>query len=199
MPRIDVLVLSCLARLPMHGYEVKLELQFRHVRWWAKCEHGHLYAALKRLEKDKLIKGATKKHGKRSRRVFTITPAGRRHLKQALGALASAADETYFDIDLFLSATFTLKQDEVVALLRRRAATLADQQRQASELLRRMGAVVPAVGRLIMQHRLGHLKREIEFTHAAAHALEAETTWGPFLGKKSITEFLARTAAELET
>ncbi len=30
LSRMDVLVLSSLARVPMHGYELKLELRFRH-------------------------------------------------------------------------------------------------------------------------------------------------------------------------
>src|SRR3990170_981233 len=81
--RIELLVLSSLARLPMHGYELKLELRYKHVRWWAKCEHGHLYAALKRLEAQKLVRGATRKTGERTRRGFAISAAGRRWLRGA--------------------------------------------------------------------------------------------------------------------
>ncbi len=182
----------------MHGYELKLELQYKHVRWWAKCEHGHLYAALKRLEKLGLIKGAIRKQGKRKRRVFSITAAGRRWLRRSLRELASSPDSTYFDVDLFLSGTFFLKQEDVIDLLRDRVRILVDQRRDAQALLDSMGALVPAVGRIVMRHRIRHLEHEADFARDAAKALAAEKSWDPFLGKRSITEFIQRTSVPLE-
>ena len=53
--KTDVLVLSTLARVPMHGYELKLELRYKHVNWWARCDHGHIYTSLTRLDKRGFI------------------------------------------------------------------------------------------------------------------------------------------------
>jgi len=199
VPKIDILVLSSVARLPMHGYEIKLELQYKHVRWWAKCEHGHLYAALKRLEANKLIRGKTRLDGERSRRVFSITTAGRAALDAALDNLARSPDSSYFDIDLFLSGTFLLKKQRALALLAAHREAVDDQRAEAQALLDQMGDNIPTVGRLIMEHRLEHLQREAEFADRAAAVLAAETKWGSFLGDESIAAFIERTRVAIES
>lgn len=198
LSRIDVLILSSLARIPMHGYELKLELRYKHVRWWAKCEHGHLYAALKRLETAKLIRGKTRRDGKRARRVFAITPAGRRWLRAALEDLALAEDGTHFDIDLFLASAFTFERERAISLLEGRARVLDEQRREAEAIVEQMGSRVPAVAGLIMDHRVDHLAREADFARRAAAVLRDIPTWGPFLGDESIVDFIARTGVAIE-
>ncbi len=88
--RIDLLVLSCLARLPMHGYELELELRYRHVRWWAKCEHGHLYAALARLERNGLLRRVSPAAATAARRPGRLV-AARVERRAAPAARAQAA------------------------------------------------------------------------------------------------------------
>lgn len=198
LSRIDVLILSSLSRLPMHGYELKLELSYKHVGWWAKLEHGHLYAALKRLEKKKYIRGAAKESQGRERRVFAITPSGRRWLDDALTELATMRDSTYFDIDLFVSATFTLSRERVVELLTARVEVLLEQAREAEALETRLRGLVPTSGQLIMAHRIRHLNEEAEFAQRAADTLSKQQNWKPFLGGESISDFLKRTSAPIE-
>jgi DNA-binding PadR family transcriptional regulator len=198
LSRIDVLILSSLARLPMHGYELKLELQYKHVRWWAKCEHGHLYASLKRLEHKRYVKGSTVRDGKRARRVLAITAAGRAWLSSALAELALAPDATYFDVDLFLSAAFTLERDEALRLLHERSAVLRGQREEACALQARMRGLVPAAGELIMEHRIRHFTEEAEFAERAACLLAEQPSWQPFLGPQSIGEFIRRESVPLE-
>src|SRR5262245_17058482 len=119
--RIEILLLSTLARLPMHGYELKTELRYRHVKWWAKLEQGHLYAALTRLEKKGDIRPMRSTNGSRGKRVYEVTAQGKRRIERELEALALAPDETYFDVDLFLSGAFVLDQRRAVELLNERA------------------------------------------------------------------------------
>jgi DNA-binding PadR family transcriptional regulator len=196
--RIDVLILSSLSRIPMHGYELKLELSYKHVGWWAKLEHGHLYAALKRLEKKKFIRGTRTTTQGRERRVFSVTVSGQRWLERALREIATSRDTSYFDVDLFVSATFTLDKKQAVRLLEQRARVMEAQYREARELDQRMRGLVPTSALLIMGHRARHLAAEIEFAQRAAVELAAQKGWGPFLGSESISEFLARTRAPTE-
>lgn len=198
-PKIDILVLSSLARLPMHGYEIKLELKYKHVKWWAKCEHGHLYAALKRLESKKLIRGKNKSDGGRVRRVFSITAPGRRLLEQELARLATEPDDAYFDIDLFLSSSYVLERDDALELLAEHVRTLERRRQIAEGLLAGMRDKVPLAGALIMEHRIEHLQHQAEFARRAARVLADAPEWGAFLGDESIVDFLARTRAALES
>ena len=197
--RMEVLILSSLYRLPMHGYELKLELRYKHVRWWAKAEHGHLYAALARLEKRKLIKPLAKQApAGRGKRVYAITEAGKRHLERALLELGSGKEQTFFDVDLFLSAAFTLPKKRVLALLAERTRALDAQREEARALYTRMSALIPAVGRLIIQHRIEHFEHELAFTKRAIAELKKDASWKPMLGAEHVDAFIARTGVALE-
>ena len=197
--RIEILCLSTLARIPMHGYELKTELRYRHVKWWAKLEHGHLYAALARLEKRGDIRQARARATEtRGRRVYQLTRQGRRRIERELENLAQSPDETYFDIDLFLVGAFVLPQARVVEILLERGRTLRRQLEEANELRHAMGDLVPTAGRLIMEHRVAHLELEIAFTERAAKEMKALRSWGPFLGRERIGDFVARTRVPLE-
>lgn len=194
---MEILLLTALARTPMHGYELKLELQYKHVDWWAKCEHGHLYAALARLERGKYIREVKRHGGRANQRVFAITAAGRKRLTTALDTLGRQPDTTYFDVDMFLAGCHVLDRETALAILTERIAVLRTRRGEAAELAVAMEPHVPTVGRLIMQHRIDHLTREIEFCQRAREALHAEPKWGAFLDEP-IGEFVERTRVPLE-
>jgi DNA-binding PadR family transcriptional regulator len=195
---MEVLILTALCRAPMHGYELKLELQYKHVEWWAKCEHGHLYAALARLEKGKFIKEVRRPGGRATQRVFACTPAGKKRVTAAVDALGTQDDETFFDIDMFLSAAHLLDRKRVLDILTGRRAALAVRLADAERLEHEMRPHVPAVGRLIMEHRIGYLRRELDFLERCAEVLRNERAWGAFLGRTPIEEFVQRTKVPLE-
>ena len=198
---MEILVLSSLARRPMHGYEIKLELRYKHVRWWAKCEHGHLYSAITRLERGRYIralKGAKGEMDGRGKRVFTVTSAGRKRLEQALEAFGVAEDATYFDIDLFLQGAFSLDQRRVLEILGQRAEALRTQLAEAEAVRDATNKYVPVVGKLIIDHRVDHLRREVAFAEMAAGAIRAEVSWGAYLGVQTIEKFIQDTGAPLE-
>ncbi|MFO0727272.1 MAG: PadR family transcriptional regulator [Myxococcota bacterium] len=198
---MEILVLSSLARVPMHGYEIKLELRYRHVRWWAKFEHGHLYATLDRLEKRGFIRAVQKKEPPapgRERRTFRVTPAGKKRVLEMLRTVGSGPDATFFDVDLFLAGSYLLPQAEVVEILHQRRDRLKAQIEEAEALERSMGELIPLPARLIIRHRLEHLVREAAFAQATADAISVATSWGPFLGEERITDFLRRTGVDIE-
>jgi DNA-binding PadR family transcriptional regulator len=195
--RMEVLILTALSRAPMHGYDLKLELRYKHVRWWAKAEHGHLYAALARLERGKHVKRVPGTTAGRTRRVYSITRTGRARLRAALTALGSSPDATYFDVDLFLNGAHVLDRAAATAVLDHRRATLTRQLDDARALRDSMSPYVPAVGRLIIDHRLAHLERELAFCATAAEALAAEAAWGSYL-QAGIGDFVGKTGVPLE-
>lgn len=72
-----------------------------HGAWMAAelAEHGYsispgtLYPTLHRMEEEGLLRSAIEVVEGRTRRVYTITPAGRRALRDAKRLLAELADE----------------------------------------------------------------------------------------------------------
>jgi DNA-binding PadR family transcriptional regulator len=182
----------------MHGYELKLELQYKHVQWWAKCEHGHLYAALARLEKGKFIREVRRPGGRATQRVFAITAMGKKRVAAAVEALGVQTDETFFDIDMFLSACHLLDRKRVLDILATRRQGLIARRTDAAALEHEMRPHVPAVGRLIMEHRLAYLKHEAEFLEHCIELLRSERAWGAFLGDTRIADFVERSRVPLE-
>ncbi len=195
--RIELLVLSTLARRPMHGYEVKIELRYRHVRWWARCEHGHLYAALARLERDGHI-APVGEDGGRKKRVYGVTERGTARLTGMLESVGKDEEGPYFDVDLFLAGSFTLPRETVLTLLDSRTEAMRARLAEAEALQTSMAGKVPTAALLIMEHRASHLRHEIAFTEHAREALRAQPAWGAFLRDEPIEEFLSRQKVALE-
>ena len=100
---LDMLVLKALMLEPMHGWGIT-----ERIAHWSeevlKLGQGTLYPALYRLERQGLITSqwGTTENSRRAR-YYTLTPAGRRHLKQEIGSWQRMSRA----IDLVLHATTT--------------------------------------------------------------------------------------------
>lgn len=72
-----VLILSCLAREPMHGYRITKELAMLSEGYF-EMKEGTLYPHLHQLEKDGLIEGFWEStSGGRERKCYRITEHGK--------------------------------------------------------------------------------------------------------------------------
>ena len=81
------LILSVLADGPLHGYGLAKEIERRSGGFFTGS-WGSLYPALQRLEQESLIEGVWEPHppqGRRRRRVYKLTAAGRSAAKQTAG------------------------------------------------------------------------------------------------------------------
>lgn len=79
---LDGLLLAALAEAPGHGYELSRRLTHRSGGALAVNE-GSLYPALHRLERGGLAASSWAVIDGRKRRVYRLTPAGRRTLEQS--------------------------------------------------------------------------------------------------------------------
>jgi DNA-binding PadR family transcriptional regulator len=82
----DLVLLSLLAELPMHGYQVNLELERREIRDWAGISRPQVYYSLDKLARAGLIRAAESAEPAAGpdRSVFETTAKGRRGLAEAL-------------------------------------------------------------------------------------------------------------------
>ena len=79
---LDMLVLRALILGPLHGYGIAKALRSQSGEA-LEIEFGSLYPALKRLESKGWISSGweTSEHNRRAK-VYRLTPAGRKHLRQ---------------------------------------------------------------------------------------------------------------------
>lgn len=98
---VRLLVLGLLQQRPMHGYELKRLAHENRIESWSGVLAGSIYHALKTMQREQLITTArASKPATRPRVVYSITPAGRRALKQ-LVKQALAAPVRGFPTDLY--------------------------------------------------------------------------------------------------
>jgi len=90
-----MLILTCLAKGPMHGYGIVKELEARSEDYF-RMKEGTLYPHLHKLEEDGLIEGYWEKQtGNRERRMYQITARG----NGKLGDLQSEWRKFAFNMD----------------------------------------------------------------------------------------------------
>jgi len=88
----EALILSCLERGPMHGYQIALEIRERG-RGFFQFNYGTLYPILHAMEKNGLVKGTwspasapdagdSKRDTRRKRKQYTLTAKGRHYAQQ---------------------------------------------------------------------------------------------------------------------
>jgi PadR family transcriptional regulator, regulatory protein PadR len=79
---LDGLLLAVLAEAPGHGYELGRRLT-RRSAGELDVPEGSLYPALHRLERGGLVQSAWSSEEGRRRRVYRLTPAGRRAVQRS--------------------------------------------------------------------------------------------------------------------
>ncbi len=120
--------LGLLAERPMHPYEMYQLLVHRHEDRVLKVRPGTLYHAVGRLAEAGLVEATgTVKDGNRPERTnYAILPAGRERLNAALRQLLAEPVNEYPRFPQALSEAHNLPPGEVVDLLDRRLAALAE-------------------------------------------------------------------------
>lgn len=81
---LDVQVLKILDKEPMWGYKIK---RFIEETSDLKIRHGTLYPLLYWLEQEGFIESHEQMHGRRKRRIFSLTSRGRSFLEDYRGII----------------------------------------------------------------------------------------------------------------
>ncbi len=73
---VTPVILGFLASRPRSGYEIKAAVD-RSTRFFWAGSYGQIYPELRRLEREGLVEGEDAPNGRRARRVYRLTAAGR--------------------------------------------------------------------------------------------------------------------------
>lgn len=121
-----VLVLGVLLKQPMHGYEVRRELEGWNAEQWANIAYGSIYFALAKMAEERLVEVvSTDDRGNRpARTVYAITDTGRGEFERLLRELWWEYRPAIDPFRVALSFMNCLPREEVLAALRQRAGGL---------------------------------------------------------------------------
>jgi DNA-binding PadR family transcriptional regulator len=120
-----IALLGFIEEEPRSGYELKqaIEDRLEHI---LEITPGTIYYTLKRLEQRGWVKGIVSKNGKRpERRVYRITPDGRKAFVQLLEEAAFEAERFLSSFDVALYFTPRLAPETVVKAVDKRMGDLA--------------------------------------------------------------------------
>ncbi len=110
-PVNEIILMGTLEENPSSGYDITHRIM-EEVGGIVQITSGTIYYTLKKLESRGWIKGEVSKQGRRpERRVYSITPAGRRGLQKRLEESALQSDRFYspFDVALFFTPKMSHK------------------------------------------------------------------------------------------
>lgn len=156
IPVPDETILGILTSEPQHGYQLLVRFQSKADlgRVWT-LSTSQLYAVLKRLEADSLIRGRDVEAGEGpTRREYATTPAGKRRLDAWLGETQLSSSIRQIRVQ-FISRLY------VARMLGRSARGIVSRQRAVCEAQRRQllagKATAPEMEQLVLDFVLGQL------------------------------------------
>jgi DNA-binding PadR family transcriptional regulator len=111
---------------PCYGYELRVLIERQNLHRVADVRYGSIYAALKRLARDKLVVEVERSRaGNRPERVaFEVTDEGRAALRTLLSDAIRDPGQAERPVDIALHFSGLLDLDEVESLIRTRMANL---------------------------------------------------------------------------
>ena len=113
---VTPVILGLLAIGPRSGYEIKATVD-RSTRFFWAASYGQIYPELRRLEQEGLVEGEDAPRGGRTRRVYRLTPAGRRELEAWLTSQGELTVELRDESLLRLFFADALPREEALQLL----------------------------------------------------------------------------------
>ena len=122
--KVEVLVLGLLAEEPAYGYDLLERFGERSMGFWVELGKASVYQTLHRLEQGGLVSGRAQEGTEGpDRRVFRITKAGQKRLREAAAALAAdlAPFETGAGVALGVANALPAADARAAAAARERA------------------------------------------------------------------------------
>jgi DNA-binding PadR family transcriptional regulator len=111
---VETAILGLIQEKPMHGYEIEKTIQQRNMRHWTEISLPSIYKVLPKLEKKGLIKSEIKlSKNNIPQKTYTITPQGKKTLKNKLITILSNVEKTIWQIDLAIANLNLLTPKEI--------------------------------------------------------------------------------------
>src|SRR5262245_12285582 len=123
----EPLLLGLLAEMPRHGYEIDQVIEQRGMREWTQIGFSSIYFVLGRLQKLRLVaarKAARANASTKSRKVYAVTPAGRRALAARTIAALRDLQPTHSSVLLGMINWSVLEREQALGALHARSKAI---------------------------------------------------------------------------
>ncbi|HEY0189812.1 MAG TPA: PadR family transcriptional regulator [Kofleriaceae bacterium] len=161
---------------PVHGYEVRRELNSWRAEEWASVKPGSIYNALKSLTSDGMLEvvGTDQVGGRPERTTYRLTAAGDEELRALLRGAWWTVDPVTDPLMAAVSFLGLMKRDEAIAALEERITHIRGQLRHGEFVLAQHdGSDSPAHVREMMRLMSARMASEIAWAETFIARLRA--------------------------
>jgi DNA-binding PadR family transcriptional regulator len=168
----ELLLLGLVAEMPRHGYQIDQVIEQRGMREWTQVGFSSIYFVLGKLQNLGLVtakKPPRANDSTKVRKVYSVTPAGRRTLAAQTIAALRDVQPAYSSVLLGMMNWSALKRERALE-------ALAARSRAIEAELARLGAIqveqqpLPDFVEAVFEYSLGQLRAEaIWVTHTLAY------------------------------
>ena len=160
--RADELLLGLVAEMPRHGYQIDQVIEQRSMREWTQIGFSSIYFVLGQLQKLGLVtakKPLKTNASTKARKVYSVTPAGRRTLAAQTIAALRDVQPAYSSVLLGMINWSALERERALE-------ALAARSRAIEAELARLGAIqveqqpLPDFVETVFEYSLGQLRAE---------------------------------------
>ena len=133
---VETLSLFLLSDGPRHAYDIEKELSSSSTRNWIKIGVASLYKTFERLERKHQIEVKRERVGRwPERKVYSLSPEGRKNLKKKAIQILSQMENFYFNLNLGLAILGSLdKMDIAGELFERRLEGCIEKRKEIESL-----------------------------------------------------------------
>ena len=158
----ELLLLGLVAEMSRHGYELDQVIEQRGMREWTQIGFSSIYFVLGKLQNLELVtakKLAGANAGTKARKVYSVTPAGRRALAAQTIAALRDVRPAYSSVLLGMINWPALKRQRALEALQARSTAIEAE-------LARLGAIqverqpLPDYVEALFEYSLGQLRAE---------------------------------------
>ncbi len=167
MNTTEIFLLSLVGQSPRYGYEISQFLTETNANLWINLSMPYVYRLLKNFEDRGWVKARMVESDHRpNKKVFEITSAGKKALKEELTKERFNIEKIYFNIDVALAVyTITDKSFDLKALIENQIKEIEAELEQFNldNPNNKKLSEEAVIAMLIIQHRIGFLHSELEW------------------------------------
>jgi len=172
-------ILALLSFKPMHGYQIRREIELRQMERWADIRSGSIYQALRKMDtRGQIEKVGTTREGNRPVKVtYRITDSGRSELSTLLNNAWSHPKGVADPVEVALSFIMLLTQHEVSTLLNKRLEALEESMAELREAQKHIVSSPPDLHLMVtelFEHRLAIFEAERSWTQKILTLAQAD-------------------------
>ena len=182
MAKNELVVLGLLKEQPMHGYQIKHQIELRKLDHWAHVSLASIYYTLNRMEEKGYISARHEKVGKTPERiVYRLTPAGEKRLARLVEKALVSDKVPEDDFSVGVAFMYGLEKDKVEACLEKKVELMRRYADHLRSELEAYDGKIPFNWLYLIRHGLEHIAMEIEHLKRLHRRVKKGESWEDLL------------------